>query len=66
MNCSDLSDQELVDTYAKLAAESDPASDDFPVDDASCLAAELEQRGFIEAQGVWSHPDKAELAWDGD
>lgn len=61
MDCTGFSDQELVDAYAELAEHSDPSSDTFPFDDAGSLANELEERGFVESAGVWSHPDKPEL-----
>jgi hypothetical protein len=61
MDCSGYSDQQLVDTYARLSSESDPSSDDFPFEDAGSLADELERRGFVESQGVWSHEDKPHL-----
>lgn len=61
MDCSEYSDQKLVDTYAALSSESDPSSDDFPFEDAGNLADELERRGFVESQGVWSHENKPQL-----
>jgi hypothetical protein len=64
MDCSGYSDQQLVDTYARLSSETDPSSDDFPFEDAGSLANELERRGFVESQGVWSHDDKPQLVAD--
>ena len=63
MDVSGLSDQELVDRYARATA-ADPTSPEFAIDEASALAHELEQRGFTESDGSWRHPEKGTLVND--
>lgn len=55
------SDRQLVDAYADLVDGADPTSEDFDIDRASAIAAELEERGFVESDGVWTHQTKDDL-----